>query len=62
MNRLDLAESVARTVTGALGIGILEAAALAALVFTFARLSRPSATTIAANVNTINAVRAMALA
>ena len=29
MNRLDLAESVARTVTGALGIGILEAAGLA---------------------------------
>jgi len=45
MNRLDLAESVARTVTGALGIGILEAAGLAALVFAFARLSRPSATT-----------------
>jgi uncharacterized protein YjbI with pentapeptide repeats/beta-lactamase regulating signal transducer with metallopeptidase domain len=45
MNRPDLIESVALAVTSALGVGILEAAALAALAFAFIRISRPSATT-----------------
>jgi uncharacterized protein YjbI with pentapeptide repeats/beta-lactamase regulating signal transducer with metallopeptidase domain len=45
MNRVDLIDSVARTVAGALGVGILEAAGLAAVVFAIVRFSRPSATT-----------------
>lgn len=45
MNRLDLADPVARAITTALGIGVLEAACLAVLVLAIARLSRPSATT-----------------
>jgi len=38
-------EAVARALAGALGLGILEAAALAAIVFVAIRLSHPSATT-----------------
>jgi uncharacterized protein YjbI with pentapeptide repeats/beta-lactamase regulating signal transducer with metallopeptidase domain len=45
MIRVDLIDSVARTVAGALGVGVLEAAGLAAVVFAIVRFSRPSATT-----------------
>jgi uncharacterized protein YjbI with pentapeptide repeats/beta-lactamase regulating signal transducer with metallopeptidase domain len=45
MNRVDLIDSVARTVAGALGVGVLEAAGFAAVVFAIVRFSRPSATT-----------------
>jgi uncharacterized protein YjbI with pentapeptide repeats/beta-lactamase regulating signal transducer with metallopeptidase domain len=45
MNHLDLVDSFAVTVASALGFGILEAAAFAAVVFLFARMSRTSATT-----------------
>jgi len=45
MNRPDLIESAARAMASALGLGIVEVACLATLVFAFVRLSRPSATT-----------------
>jgi uncharacterized protein YjbI with pentapeptide repeats/beta-lactamase regulating signal transducer with metallopeptidase domain len=45
MNQLDLVDSFAATVASALGFGILEAAAFAAVVFLLARMSRTSATT-----------------
>jgi beta-lactamase regulating signal transducer with metallopeptidase domain len=45
MNSLDLVDSFAATIASALGFGIIQAAAFAAVVFLFARMSRTSATT-----------------
>jgi uncharacterized protein YjbI with pentapeptide repeats/beta-lactamase regulating signal transducer with metallopeptidase domain len=45
MTRLDLVDSFAGTIVSALGAGVLEAAAFAAVVYFLARMSRTSATT-----------------